>query len=87
MCLCSVSGEALHVNQAPVLASFGHKLLVGAALHYAPLVHDADEVCAGYGAESVGYHYGGAPLHKPLQGFLHQALALGVEGGGGFVQD
>ena len=35
----------------------------------------------------MGDGHGGTGLHQSLQGILYQALALGVEGRGGFVED
>jgi hypothetical protein len=35
----------------------------------------------------VGDDEAGAALHEPLEGRLHEGLALGVEGAGGLVED
>ena len=79
--------QALHVIQPLVVPVFGYQLLVRAVFHDFALVHDVDFVRVADGAQAVGDGDGGARLHQALQGFLHQAFALRVEGGGGFVQD
>ena len=50
------------------------------------LVHGADAVGGTHGREAVGDEDGGAPAHQPVDGLLHDVLALGVERRGGLVE-
>ena len=80
------SAQRLHVVEALVVAVLGEKLLVAASLHNLALVEDADLVGIADGGEAVGDGDSGAGLHEALQGLLHQALALRVEGRSGLVE-
>ena len=79
--------QALHVIQSLVIPVLCNQLFVRAAFHDFAFVHDVDFVRVADSAQAVGDGDGGARLHQALQGFLHQAFALCVEGRGGFVQD
>ena len=70
-----------------VVAVESHELLVGALLHNAPFVEHADEVGVADCGEAVGDYKGGAPFHEAVEGLLHEFLAFGVEGRGGFVEN
>ena len=50
------------------------------------MVHDDDPVGGADGGEAVGDDDGGAVAHQPVERFLHQPLAFGVERRGGFVE-
>ena len=73
--------------EAGVGAVGGQELGVGAALDDAAPVDDQDEVGGEDGGKAVGDGEGRAARHQRRQGALDQALGLGVQGGGGFVQD
>lgn len=70
-----------------VVAVFGHEFLVGAALYDAAFVEHADKVGVFNGGEAVGYYLGGTAVHQSVEGLLHEFLALGIEGGGGLVEN
>ena len=71
----------------PVVAAQGEEFLVRAALDDAAFVQDDDLVGVLDGAEAVGDGDGGAAGHELLEGLLDAALGLGVERGGGLVED
>ena len=77
----------LHIMQFLIVAVNIQQFVMGAALYDAPLVDDADLVGILDGREAVGDGYRRAGLHQPLKGILHESFTLGVEGGGGFVED
>ncbi len=52
-----------------------------------PVFQDQDLVGQAHGAQPLGDDKGGAPLHQPLQRQLDQPFGLGVDAGGGVVQD
>ena len=58
-----------------------------AALYDASFVEHANLVGVLDGGEAVGDGDGGARLHQALEGFLHEAFALGVECRSGFVKN
>ena len=58
-----------------------------AALYNLAFEHHAYLVGMANGAQAMGNGDGGARLHQALQGLLYQALALGVECRGGFVEN
>ena len=60
---------------------------MGAPLEDAALVEDDDLVGPLHGAQAVGDHQGGAAGEEAFEGVLDEAFGLGVEGGGGFVED
>ena len=75
-----------------VLAAAGQQLGVAPLLDHPPLRQHHDPVGVADGGEPVGDHQGGAVArraepHERLEGALHLALALGVEGAGGLVED
>ena len=51
-----------------------------------PAIHHQDAVAGQHGREAVRDDERGAPLHQALERGLHQRLALGVERGGGLVE-
>ena len=51
-----------------------------AAFHDLAFIEDVDLVGVLDGGETVGDGDGRAALHQALQGFLHEALALRIEG-------
>ncbi len=59
---------------------------VAALLGHAAAFHHDDAIGMLNGGEAVRDDEGGAALHQSLQGVLHQALGLRVEGGRGFVE-
>ena len=60
---------------------------MGAGLGHPTLVQHDDAIGATDGGEAVGDQQGGAPGHEPLEGLQDEVLGLGVEGGGGLVED
>ena len=79
--------QLLHVVEPFVVSAEGEQFVVSAAFNDASFVEHAYFVGILDGREPVGDGDGGACLHKPVEGFLHQSLALGVEGGSGLVED
>ena len=78
--------QLLHVVEAFVVAVEGDELVVLAAFDYLAFVEDVDNVGVLDGGETVCDGDGGAALHEAVEGFLYEVLALGVEGGSGFVK-
>ena len=70
-----------------IVAILGEETLVGAALYDLSVVEHTDLIGILDRTQTVGDGHGGTGLHQTLQGILYQALALGVEGRGGFVED
>ena len=64
----------------------GHQRIVRALGDDAATVHDHDAVGLEHGGEAMRDHQRGAARHQVFQRVLHGALALGVERGGGFVE-
>ena len=60
---------------------------MGALLPDLALVHDDDPVGILDGGKPVGHDQGGAALHELAQRILNEGLRLGVDVGGGFVQN
>ena len=60
---------------------------MGAKLDDAPGVEYRDPVGRADRGKSMGDDKGGAALHEALERDLHQALALAVEGAGGFIEN
>ena len=79
--------QLLHVVEAFVVAVFGDEFIVLAAFNYLTFVDDVDDVGILDGGEAMGNGDGGAGLHQAVEGFLHQVLAFGVEGGCGLIED
>jgi hypothetical protein len=87
-CTTSVRlAQTLHVDQLEISALGVEQLVVGAALDDAALVEDVDDVRVLDGAETVGDGDGGATLRGGIKGGLHHLLGLGIQGGGGFVEE
>ena len=81
------SSETLQGHEFGVATVESHELGVGAALDNAAVVEDGDAVGTDDGGEAVGDDHGGASTEEVVEGGLKEALALGVEGGGGLVED
>jgi hypothetical protein len=77
----------LPVVEPAVEATLSHQLGVGAPLHDPSLVQDQDLVGAPDGGESVRDHEGGATTAERVDPVADHGLRLGVEGGGGLVED
>ena len=60
---------------------------MGAAFHDAAMVEDNDAVGPHDGGEAVGDDDGRAIAEHVVEGSLQEALAFGVEGRGGLVED
>ena len=80
--------EGLQGGEAPVDAVLaGHQLVVGPHLGDAAAVDHHDAVGVPHRRQAMGDDQGRATLHQLGQRLLDQELALGVEVGGGLVQD
>ncbi len=55
--------------------------------HNLSLIQHADQISLDDCAEPVGNHQHGVLPFKLVDGLLHKAFALGIEGAGGFIQD
>src|SRR5687768_10168623 len=77
----------LDLVQLPVQTAVIHQLFVRAALADLPVVEDQDGVGGADGGEAVGDDDRGAAVEQGLDGVLDQKLGLGVDRGGGFVED
>ena len=77
----------LFAVQVVVIAAPFEEVQVLALLHDFAVPDHQDEVCFPDGAEAVGDEEGGAVPEKMVDGGLDQLLGLGVDGGGGLVQD
>ncbi len=73
-------------RESAVKPPFLHQLGVGAPLHDAAVVEHEEAVGGLDGGEPVRDDEGGASLHEPLQGLLHEGLRRGVKGRGGLVE-
>jgi len=85
-CLGRLRGE-LQPMQARVQTVAGDELRVAAEFDDLAAVEHDDAIGALNGREPVRDHDRGAPLHQRIQSGLDVALRLGVERGGGFVED
>ena len=63
------------------------EFFVGTPLDDLPVVEYADKVGVFDGGEAVGDDDGGAVAHEVVERFLDEFFGLGVEGGGGFVEN
>ena len=79
--------NGLHIVQLLVVAVLLQQCIVGAALNDATLVQHADLVGIANGGEAMGHSHRCACLHQTLQGILHQAFALSIEGRCGLIED
>ena len=57
-----------------------------AAFYDPPVVEDEDFICMADCGKAMGDDEAGAAVHGAFEGFVDEALALGVEGGGGFIK-
>src|SRR5262245_13210453 len=76
----------LQLGKSRVEAAGSGECLVSAFLDDAALVHDQDAVAGEDGCEPMRDHERGALGHQALERRLHIFLRLGVERGGGFVE-
>ncbi len=77
----------LHRIQALVEAVHGDQLRVSAHFADGLVLQHHDLVGVADGGEAVGDDDGGAALHQAFQGLLDEQLGLGIDRGGGFIQD
>src|SRR5688500_7471005 len=77
----------LELVEAVVDAAPGEQLLVGAQLAHLALVQHQDAVGAMDGGQAVGDDDRGAAGEQPLERRLDELLGLGVDRGGGLVED
>ena len=77
----------LQLHQFPILPAPLHELLVRSLLDDFSVLHHYDFVGVLHRAEAVGDDDARAVFHQHIEGVLHQPLGLGVEGGGGLVED
>ena len=83
----SARGRELERMEAPEHAVLAQELVVGAFLHDAALVEHGDPVGEADGGQAVRDEDDGPALGEIGESLLHDVLALGVEIGGGLVQD
>src|SRR5436190_6719017 len=83
----SKSGPELQIVQPAIHAVRREQVAVRAALHNPPLGQDDDEIGVLYGGEPVRDDEHRAVRHQAVDRFLHQALGLGVERAGRFVEN
>ena len=84
---CLVERGELEPVEAGVLALPGDQLVVCPQLDDAALREHGDAGGVADGREPVRDHQHGAVLHQLVEGALDLALALGVERGGGLVEE
>jgi hypothetical protein len=77
----------VELSTVPVFPPACQQLVVRSALDDLSVRHDDDAIGVAHGGEAVRDDQGGPVLHQALEGFLHQALRLGVEGGRRLVED
>ena len=70
-----------------VLALFGDECLMVSGFNEAAVVEDVDAVGVSYGGEAVGDDDGGPVFGQIVQSSLHCFFCLGIQGGGGFIED
>ena len=79
--------KLLHVVKLPVIAVAFEQFVVRSAFHYPPFVQHVYLVGVLDGRQAMGYGYCGARFHETFEGFLHKALAFGVECRSGLVEN
>ncbi len=77
----------LELVELPVKAALGQQLLVRAHLAQLALVHDQDGIGALHGGEAVGDQHAGAAFDHALQCAANAQLGVGIDAGGGLVED
>ncbi len=77
----------LQLVELPVDAALGQQLLVRADLAHLALMHHDDLVGALHGTEAVGDDDRGAAFHHAAERIADAELGLGIDAGGGFVED
>src|ERR1700752_2669548 len=77
----------LQLVEPIVNAPLGEQLLVRALFAEPALVEDEDAVGMLNGAEAMRDHQRGAATEQAVKGVADLQLGLGVDAGGGFVQD
>src|SRR5258706_5255043 len=83
----SNSGPELQIVQPAIHAVRREQVAVRAALHDPPLRQDDDEIGVLHGGEPMRDDEHRTVRHQALDRFLHQALGLGVERAGRFVEN
>jgi hypothetical protein len=71
--------EPLQADQLSVAASCRHQGFVGTSFGDCAILKHVDMISILYGAQSMGYGDGGAPLGRLIQGSLYNLLRLRVE--------
>ena len=79
--------QTLQVDKLVVAALVTEQLGMSAALDDLALIEDVDDVGLLDRAETVGNGNGGAAASGGIKRGLDDLLGLGVEGGGGFVEE
>ena len=87
----SLPGEAsgsaqLQLYEAGVSAVRGQQVIVTALLHHPAIFHNKNAIRGADGGQAVGDDQDGAAAAKVAERLLHAGLALGIKGGGGFIQ-
>src|SRR3989441_9029311 len=82
-----MSAPELEVVEPAVQAVGGQQLPVRAPLHDPSFRQHDDEIRMLHGREPMGHDEDGAMGHQPLDRFLDEALGLGVERAGRFVEN
>src|SRR4029079_11085453 len=79
--------EEIALAELCVAASHGEEFVVFAPLDDAPAIEDEDLVGMADGGEPVGDDEAGAARHEAIEGALDEALGLGIDAGGGLIED
>ncbi len=80
------SSHQLGLDQEPVGAAPFDQFLVGAALDDLAVAEHQDAVGMAHGGQAVGDDQAGAAAHQALERLVDQPLALGIQRGGGLVE-
>ena len=78
--------DELGLDEKTIGAVALDQFVVAAAFHDPAVVENEDAVGMADGGETVGDDQAGAAVHEPFERFVDEALALGIEGGGGLVE-
>ncbi len=84
---CRDSLRELRLGEELVGPALGDELIVAAAFDDATVVDDEDAVGVADGGKTMSDDEAGAALHQTFEGFVDEPLALGIEGGGGFIEE
>src|SRR5450432_2522663 len=77
--------ELKRAEPAVETLGLGGQFVVRPELDDPAAINDGNLVGVAHGGEPVGDDKGGAALHQPVEGKLHQPLALAVQRTGGFI--